>query len=100
MELIFDFVAFIFRPVGYLLVDIVGELFLRGLGSLICRACGWRVDPDRFVVLLVGFICWIFIIFTCYLSFSFLLESFDVDRCLDSGGSYNYKAGICVKEKL
>ncbi|MEZ5661140.1 MAG: hypothetical protein R3E83_22305 [Burkholderiaceae bacterium] len=58
-ELAKGLVAGIFRIVGEVLVEGVFERLFRGAGYAICRRFKPKVDPDGWVVLLVGVGFWL-----------------------------------------
>ncbi|UTF60903.1 hypothetical protein [Gilvimarinus sp. DA14] len=51
----------IFRFFGWLLLDVVVEVLIKGLGYLLCRPFK-KVDPDGFTALFVGMLAWVIII--------------------------------------
>ena len=64
-ELASGLFGFIGRIFGYILIDIVLEILVRGVGYLIIKALPFsnnkEVDPDSFGVLMAGVIFWVLI---------------------------------------
>lgn len=70
-ELASGLFSFLGRIFGYVLIDIVLEILVRGVGYLIIKALpfskGKEIDPDSSWVLLVGFTFWVLIGVLAYL---------------------------------
>ena len=95
-EIASGFLRAIFRFLGWVLIEVVLEFLIKGLGYIICRPFK-KVNPDGIAALLVGILAWIFIIVTAIIVFQFLSKEIDIDSCLDSGGRYNYENSLCEK---
>ncbi|CBL46572.1 hypothetical protein HDN1F_29890 [gamma proteobacterium HdN1] len=85
----------IFRLLASFFVDVVLEVLIKGLGYLICRPFSKRLNPDGLVALAVGVIGWAAIICGLYFGAAYIAQQFDIDACLDQGGSYNYASEHC-----
>lgn len=48
----------IFKFIARIFLEIFVELLVRGLGYLICRPFSKKIEPDDFLVLLVGLVSW------------------------------------------
>ena len=83
------------RIIGWVLVEVVFEVCIKGLGYLICRPFSRSVNPDGMLVVVVGVAVWALILGTLYFGYEFISAQIEIDRCLDSGGSYNYKISQC-----
>ncbi len=51
----------ILRFFGWLLLDVIVEVLIKGFGYLLCRPFK-KVDPDGFAALFVGILTWVIII--------------------------------------
>lgn len=80
---------FIFRILNEALV----EFLCKGTGYLICKPFKSDVDPDGFLVFAVGLIFWVGV---AILGF-YLYEFIQIDKCLDSGGSFDYTSNKCLR---
>ncbi len=85
----------LFRLLGNFLAEVVLELFVKGLGYLVCRCFSKSVDPDGFVVTIVGVLAWCFIGCGIYFGYEHLSTQVAIDSCLDSGGHFNYEFQKC-----
>lgn len=83
------------RVIGRVLAEIVFEILVKGLGYLICRPFSRAVNPDGALVAVVGLITWALLLVALYFGYEFISVQTEIDRCLDSGGSYNYQASQC-----
>lgn len=58
IDTIFEgFLGSILRFIGWVLVDVILEILVKGLGYLICRPFG-KVDPDGLAALVFGVVGW------------------------------------------
>ncbi|GAA6142427.1 hypothetical protein [Hydrogenophaga sp. 5NK40-0174] len=48
----------VFRLIAYIVVEIVFELAIKGLGYLLCRPFSRDLDPDGIMVTVVGLLAW------------------------------------------
>jgi len=85
------------RFVGSIFTEVIFEICVKGLGYVICRSFSRSVSPDGILVVVVGFAAWIFILIfiVLYFSYEYISSQIEIDRCLDVGGSYNYKVNQC-----
>ncbi len=83
------------RIIGWVLVEVVFEVCIKGLGYLICRPFSRSLNPDGMLVVVVGVAVWALILGTLYFGYGFISAQIEIDRCLGSGGSYNYKISQC-----
>jgi hypothetical protein len=91
------FLGGVLRAIGSIIADIVLEIAIRGPGYVICRTARRDIDPDDGWVVMVGLAFWGVIGVLGYFAYSYLSEALAVDRCLDSGGAYNYKTIECIR---
>lgn len=56
-ELGSGFLAAVFRFLGWIFVDVIIEILIKGLGYLICRPFK-KVDIDSFIAVIVGLLAW------------------------------------------
>lgn len=94
-ELVGEILGGALRIVGSLVAEIVFEMGVKGLGYVICKSFSLSVDPDGVLVVVVGFAAWVFILIVLYFGYEYISTQVEIDRCLDSGGSYNYKTSQC-----
>lgn len=84
------------RLLWQFLAEVVVEIFVRGVGYAIWRRASPSTDPDHWPSLVVGLLFWGAMSAIGYFAYEHASEWLAVDRCLDSGGSYNYQSGACV----
>lgn len=58
--------------------------------SSVWKLFGRKIGRYRVLAIVIG------LTLVFYYGFSFLSRLIDIDRCLDSGGRYNYEADACV----
>ena len=87
----------VFKVIGRAIAEVIIEIFIKGIGYLICRPFSRSVNPDGLLVVSVGVFFWVIIFVSLYIAYEFISFHVEVDRCLDSGGSYNYSTGECIK---
>ena len=68
------------------------------MGYLICRKFNEDIDPDGFIVLIVGLLFWVIVIVSAVLIYDTLVQQIAIDKCLDSGGSFNHQVKECRYE--
>lgn len=85
------------RAIGSIIVEFVLEIVIRGPGYLICRMAKRDIDPDGGWVVVVGLAFWGVIGVFGYFAYSYGSEVLAVDRCLDSGGAFNYQTNECIR---
>lgn len=94
-EIAADVFGGVLRITGRLLVEIVFELGVKGLGYLICRLFSRSVDPDGVLVTLTGLAAWLLVLMALYFGYEYISLQTAIDSCLDAGGSYNHATGQC-----
>ena len=85
----------VLRIIGRILAEVVFEICIKGLGYLIWRPFSRSVNLEGMHVAVVGLAAWAFILVALSFGYEFISAQIDIDRCLDSGGSYNYKINQC-----
>ncbi|MDO3387938.1 hypothetical protein QWI17_18985 [Gilvimarinus sp. SDUM040013] len=70
----------IFRLLGYLLIDIVFDVLVRGLGTLVCKLFSKRVNSDGFLVVLVGLFVWLVIIIVAVAVYGYVTKPIAADN--------------------
>lgn len=83
------------RVIGRILVEVVFEICIKGLGYLVCRPFSRSVNFDGVLVAVVGLVTWAIILIALYFGYELISAQIEIDQCLDSGGSYNYNVGQC-----
>lgn len=91
LEIVGELLGGVFRVAFHFVVEVILELAVRGVGYLICKPFSKTVNPDGFVVVVVGLLFWLVVIVLAFLIYEF----FEVDRCLDRGGAYDYDSSSC-----
>lgn len=86
------------RTIGSIIVEVILEIAIRGPGYLICRLAKRYIDPASGWVVVMGLAFWVVIGFLGYFAYSYFAEALAVDRCLDSGGAFNYQAKECIRD--
>ena len=90
----------LFRLLGSFFIEIVLEVLVKGLGYSVCRIFSKSVDPDGFLVVIVGVFAWIVIGVLIYLGYEYFSTQAAIDSCLDSGGRFNYGQQICEYQNV
>lgn len=88
----------ILRFVGHMLLDVVVKLMIRGPGYLLCKPFKRDVDPEDGIVVFVGIAFWVIVAACAWLIFQEVSEVAAIDKCLDSGGSFDRQLGKCIAE--
>jgi hypothetical protein len=83
------------RIIGRVFAEVIFEIYIRGLGYLICRPFSRSVNPDGVLVPVVGLAAWASVLVALYFGYEFISGQIEIDRCLDSGRSYDHKASQC-----
>jgi len=86
------------RFIGRLFTEVLIEFLCKGMGYLICRKFNEDIDPDGFIVLIVGLLFWVIVIVSAVLIYDTLVQQIAIDKCLDSGGSFNHQVKECRYE--
>ena len=98
LEGVVDLIEVVARFIGRLFSEVLIELLCKGMGYLICRKFNEDIDPDGFLVLIVGLSFWGFVIASAVLIYDTLVQQIAIDSCLDSGGSFNHQVKECRYE--
>ena len=80
------------RFVLKMLNEVLIEFLCKGTGYLICKRFNRQIDPDGFMVFVVGAMFWLVLIISAYQLYVFI----EADACLDSGGHYDQIANQCI----
>lgn len=94
-EIAGELVGGAFRVVGNILAEVVFEVLIKGAGYLACRPFSRSINPDGWLVVVVGLGVWCIVGFLGYASYQYLTLQLEIDSCLDSGGSYDYAVHQC-----
>ncbi|MBR9791316.1 MAG: hypothetical protein GYB58_06145 [Gammaproteobacteria bacterium] len=86
------------RFIGRLFTEVLIEFLCKGMGYLICRKFNEDIDPDGFMVLIVGLSFWVIVIISAVLIYDTLVQQIAIDKCLDNGGSFNHQVKECRYE--
>lgn len=90
-----ELLGWVLRAIGSIIVDVVLEIAIRVPGYLICRRFKRDLDPDGGWIVIVGVMFWVILGFIGYFSYSYFSTELAIDRCLDSGGAFNYQTNEC-----
>ena len=81
---------------GQILLEAILEVLVKGTGYFICRQFNRDIDPDGFVVIAVGMLVVVAFALGGYVVVKEVIDFVAIDRCLDSGGAYDYASGACA----
>ena len=98
LEGVADLTEVVVRFIGRLFTEVLIEFLCKGMGYLICRKFNEDIDPDGFMVLIVGLSFWVIVIVSAILIYDTLVQQIAIDKCLDSGGSFNHQVKECRYE--
>ena len=98
LEGVVDLIEVVARFIGRLITEVLIEFLCKGMGYLICRKFNEDIDPDGFIVLIVGLLFWVIVIVSAVLIYDTLVQQIAIDKCLDSGGSFNHQVKECRYE--
>ena len=98
LEGVADLIEVVARFIGRLITEVLIEFLCKGMGYLICRKFNEDIDPDGFIVLIVGLLFWVIVIVSAVLIYDTLVQQIAIDKCLDSGGSFNHQVKECRYE--
>lgn len=90
----------LFRILGYIFIDVIFEILIKGLGYLVCRQFTRTADPDGLLVCVVGIACWAAIVVLAYLGSSYVVQQMKIDACLDKGGAFDYVIKYCIEKNV
>ncbi len=85
----------ILRFFGRAFTEIFLEILVRGVGYFFCRIFSKNVNPESAFVLFIGLLIWTAVIFGGYKTYNYVNQHIAVDKCLDSGGHFNYSKNTC-----
>lgn len=88
----------VFRFVGNVFLEVVLEFLIRGPGYLLCKPFKKDVDPDGGLAAFVGIIFWVVVGVGAWFIYQEASETIAIDKCLDSGGAFDYQLQKCVTE--
>ena len=88
----------VFRFIGNVLVEVVLEFLVKGMGYIICKPFNRSVNPNGLLVFIVGVFAWMGLAFTLYAGFEYVYTQARIDSCLDSGGSFVYDTNECTQQ--
>ena len=94
IEVVVEIFKGVFRFIFRILTEVLMEFMLKGAGYFICRPFSRKINPDSFKVLIIGLVFWVLLLIATLKVLNFV----QVDKCLDSGGSYNYQTKACVHQ--
>ena len=77
-----------------MIIEVIFEICVKGMGYLICRPFSRLIDPDG---AFVGIFAWALIVVLFVVGYDYLSVQAEIDRCLDAGGSYDYQNESCNK---
>jgi hypothetical protein len=83
------------KIIGRMIIEVIFEICVKGLGYLICRTFSRSIDPDGVLVAFVGIFAWAVIVVLFFMGYDYLSVQVEIDRCLDAGGSYDYENKNC-----
>ncbi|MDG6098514.1 hypothetical protein EXU34_13760 [Alteromonas sp. ZYF713] len=98
LEGVVDLIEVVARFIGRLFTEVLIEFLCKGMGYLICRKFNEDIDPDGFMVLIVGLLFWVIVIVLAVLIYDTLVRQLAIDKCLDNGGSFNHQVNECCYE--
>ena len=97
-EIAGELISPVLRFLGYVLIDLILEVLVRGAGRIICRPFARSLDADGGVVLLIGVLFWIGVCVLGVTAYSYGETYLAIDACLDSGGRFDRLRDACVHE--
>ena len=74
LEGVADLIEVVARFIGRLFTKVLIEFLCKGMGYLICRKFNEVIDPDGFMVLIVGLLFWVIIIVSAVLIYDTLVQ--------------------------
>ena len=92
-----EFLGGVLRVIGNIVLEGVLDVLIRGPGYLICRIFKKDINPDGGWVIVAGLAFWIFVAVGGFYSYAYFSDALAADRCLDSGGVFNYQNKQCFR---
>lgn len=89
-ELAGGVIGAVLRFLGWVLIEVVVEILIKGLGYLVCRPFS-KTAPSETAAFFIGLLCWVVIALFAYALVDFL----QLDSCLDNGGRYHHDKAVC-----
>ncbi|MFD1591447.1 hypothetical protein [Alteromonas oceani] len=74
LEGVADIIEIVARFIGRLFTEVLIEFLCKGMGYLICRKFNEDIDPDGFMVLIVGLSFWVIVIVSAILIYDTLVQ--------------------------
>ena len=90
-----DLIEVVARFFGRIVSEVLVEFLCKGMGFLICRKFKKDIDPDGFMVFIVGFLFWVIFVILVFATYDTLVQQIEIDKCLDNGGSFNHQVKEC-----
>lgn len=98
-EIAFELLGGLLRWIGYFVAETLFEVLIKGLGYLIWKPFLRNVDPNGALAVFTGILAWLLIGFGGYWLYDYISVKLFIDRCLDSGGQYDYQYQSCIGAK-
>ncbi|OGU19662.1 MAG: hypothetical protein A2580_01110 [Hydrogenophilales bacterium RIFOXYD1_FULL_62_11] len=87
----------VLRVFGNIVLDVLLEVLIRGPGYLICRIFKKDINSEGGWVIVAGMAFWVFVAVGGFYMYAYFSEALAIDRCLDSGGAFNYQNKQCLQ---
>lgn len=94
-EIVGELLAPVFKFIGRILFELFFELLIKGAGYLICRPFKKNIDPDGFLVVVVGLVFWVGVGFSAVYITDFIQQKNAIDRCLNAGERLSEDSSLC-----
>ncbi len=95
-EIASEFLGGALRFIGNLLLEVVLEFLVRGPGYLLCKPFKKDVDPEGGLAAFVGIVFWVIVAVGAWFIYQEVSKAVAIDKCLDSGGSFDHQLQKCV----
>lgn len=92
-----EFLGGVLRVIGNIVLDVFLEILIRKPGYLICRIFKNDINSEGGWVIVAGMAFWVFVAIAGFYTYAYFSEALAVDRCLDSGGAFNYQNKQCLR---
>lgn len=99
VEIVGEVVGGVLRGAGQIVIEVVEEIAVRGMGYLIGRMFKRDIDADGFAVLLLGLGFWAIVGAAGYIGYTYVAEQIAIDGCLNAGGRFDYATKECIRGK-